>query len=112
MKTSWCLGCIGILFIATAMACSTVPPRDLIERNDHGGLATWYEQEALRLRGKAEEMRQMVQMYERGSYQPTPKESKDPLITHCQLFIQSYTKAAEEAEALAKLHHEQDKAIP
>ena len=32
------------------MACSTAPPRELIERNDHSGLATWYEQEAVRLR--------------------------------------------------------------
>lgn len=46
------------------------------------------------------------------SYQPAPKESKAELIAHCQLFIESYTKAAEEAEALAKLHREQDKAIP
>ena len=72
----------------------------------------WYEQEAVRLRGKVEEMRQMVELYAKPSYQPAPKESKSELIAHCQLFIDYYTKAAEEAEALAKLHREQDKSIP
>lgn len=113
MKT-WCyLGSLGILFATVVMACATtVPPRELIERNDHGGLATWYEQESLRLRAKAEEMRLMADEYDKPSYQVSPKESRAELITHCQLFIESYTKAAEQAEAMARLHREQDKAIP
>ncbi len=101
-----------LLCIVAVMACSTAPPRELIERNDHSGLATWYEQEALRLRGKAEDMRQMAELYAKPSYQPSPKESKTQLIAHCRLFIDSYTKSAEEAEALAKLHREQEPAIP
>jgi hypothetical protein len=113
MKTWRCLGSFVVLFIVAVMACSTtVPPRELIERNDHGSLAIWYDQEAVRLRGKVEEMRQMVELYAEPSYQPAPKESKTQLIAHCRLFINYYTKAAEEAEALAKLHREQDKAIP
>lgn len=94
------------------MACSTRPPRELIERNDHSGLATWYQQEALRLRGKAEEMRQMAELYAEPSYRPAPKESKSDLIFHCRSFIDYYTKASDEAEALAKLHREQKPAIP
>jgi class 3 adenylate cyclase len=78
----------------------------LVERNDLGGLADWYEQEAARLRGKAEEMRQMAELYAKPSYQPAPKESKRELIAHCRLFIDHYTNAAEEAEALARLHRE------
>lgn len=113
MKTSRRLGWFVVLFMVALMGCSTtVPPRELIERNDHGGLAIWYEQEVVRLRGKVEEMRQMVELYAKPSYQPSPKESKTQLIAHCRLFIDYYTKAAEEAEALAKLHREQDKAIP
>jgi len=54
----------------------------------------------------------MAELYVKPSDQPTPKESKTQLIAHCRLFIDYYTKAAEEAEALAKLHREQDKAIP
>lgn len=103
---------IVLLFITLVTACSTAPPRGLFERNDHSGLATWYEQEAAHLRGKAEDMRQMVELYAKPSYQPSPKESKTQLIAHCRLFIDYYTKSADEAEALAKLHREQQFAIP
>jgi hypothetical protein len=37
------------------------PPRELIERNDHSGLASWHEQESVRLKGKSEEMRQTAE---------------------------------------------------
>lgn len=94
------------------VACSTGPPRELIERNDHNGLSSWYEQEALRLRGKAEDMRQMAELYTKPSYQPVPKEARRDLIAHCRSFMDYYTKAAEEAEALAKLHREQQPAMP
>lgn len=104
---------IGILFMAVIVACAaTGPPQELVARHDHGRLAAWYEQEAARLLGKAEEMRRMAQEYAKPSYQPSPKESKAQLMAHCQLFTEYYTKAAEEAKALAKLHREQDKAIP
>ena len=112
MKISRQLSWFILLFVVAVMACSTGPPRELVERNDHSGLATWYEQEALRLRGKAEEMRQMAELYTKPSYQPAPKESKRDLIAHCRSFMDYYTKAAEEAEALAKLHREQKPAIP
>ncbi len=100
------------LFIMMLMACSTSPPHELIEHKDHSGLATWYEQEALRLRGKAEEMRQMGDRYAAYDYPLSPKESKGELLRHCRDFMQYYTKAAEEAEALAKLHREQEPTIP
>ncbi len=112
MKISRSLIWIVLLSIVVVTACSTTPPRELIERNDHSGLVTWYEKEAQRLRGKAEEMRQMAELYAKPSYQPSPKESKTQLIAHCRLFIDYYTKSAEEAEALAKLHREQEPAIP
>jgi len=100
------------LFAMAAAACSTTaPPRELLECHDHGGLATWYEQEAVRLRGKVEEMRQMVERYAAVSYPLSPKESKTELINHCRSFMAYYFKAAEEAEALAKLHREQAKGI-
>lgn len=112
MKISRSLTWFVLLFNLMAMACSTAPPREMIERNDHRGLATWYEQEAVRLRGKAEEMRQMGERYSVLSYPLSPKESRADLIAHCRSFRDYYTKAAEEAEALAKLHRGQEPAVP
>jgi hypothetical protein len=74
------LGWIGLMILASVTACASVPPRELIERNDHAGLAAWYEQEAVRLRGKAEEMKHMVAEYAKPSYQPSPKTTKSELI--------------------------------
>ena len=112
MKISRQLSWFVLLFVVAVMACSTGPPRELIERNDHSGLAAWYEQEAVRLRGKAEEMRQMGDRYALHAYPLSPKESKGELLRHCRDFMHAYTKSAEEAEALAKLHREQESAIP
>ncbi len=112
MKISWPLTWFVLLFIVVVMACSTAPPRELIERNDHSGLATWYEQEAVRLRGKAEEMRQMGDRYASYPYPTSPKQFRGEVVRHCRDFMQHYTRAAEEAEALAKLHRDQEAAIP
>ena len=49
MKLSRPLLWFILLFVVAVMACSTAPPHELIERNDHSGLAAWYEQEAVRL---------------------------------------------------------------
>lgn len=103
---------MAALLAVMVISCASVPPRELVERNDHGGLAAWYTQEAARLRGKAEEMRRMAEEYAKPSYRLSAKENRADLVTHCQLFIESYTKAAEEAEALARLHREQIKATP
>jgi len=113
MKILRCLRWVGTMFVVAVIACATtVPPRDLIERNDHRGLATWYEQEAVRLRSKADEMRRMAEEYASPSFQPAPKETRAELITHCELFVTYYTRADDEADALAKLHRQEDKALP
>lgn len=85
------------------------PPQDLILRDDHAGLARWYEYEATKLREKAAEMQRMMEEYAKLTYTPSPKHTKDELITHCQLFIKLYAETAREAEALAKLHRDLDK---
>ncbi|TKS59306.1 MAG: hypothetical protein EWM72_02318 [Nitrospira sp.] len=66
------LGCIGVMLAFVLVGCASGTPRELVECNDHAGLAAWYQQEALRLRAKA----------------------------------------AEEAEALDKMHRERSEAIP
>ncbi|OQW36168.1 MAG: hypothetical protein A4E19_00480 [Nitrospira sp. SG-bin1] len=112
MKISQQLSWLLLLLVIAVMACSTGSPRELIERNDHSRLASWYEQEAVRLRGKAEEMRQMGDRYAAFAYPLSKKESKGELLRHCHDFMHYYQKAAEEAEALARLHREQEPAIP
>ncbi|MBX3325442.1 MAG: hypothetical protein U0223_10600 [Nitrospira sp.] len=113
MKISRHLAWIVLLFSVVVTACSTAPPRELIDRNDHSGLAAWYEQESLRLKGKAEEMRQMAERYAVfSSPHLTPKETRADLIAHCRDFMHYYMKAAEEAETLAELHREQEPVIP
>ncbi len=101
-------GIVAALAMLGIMACAVIasPPQELLAKNDHAALAVWYAKEAAGLRWKSEEMRQMAEMYAKPSYQPAPKESKAQLIAHCQLFIEYYTKAAEEAERMAQAHRD------
>ena len=101
-----------IPLLVLASGCVSGPPTELIIRDDHLGLAEWYQQEAFRLRSKADEMRSMRQQYDNPLFQPSPKETRDELIAHCDLFIKYYTQAAGEADALATIHRQEDKAIP
>jgi len=105
IQSNWKL-LVGATLIALTVGCVSVPPRELAQRNDHAGLTAWYQEEARALRGQAEEMRQMAQYYEKY----TPKQGQQStLVQHCQNLEDKYTKAAEEAEALAKIHAEQGK---
>jgi len=76
----------------------------MVEQNDHAGLAAWYKQEASHLRTRAEDMRQMEKDYERRMTKPKQHSS---FVQHCRNLVKKYTKAAEDADALAKLHAEQ-----
>ncbi len=92
--------------VTILVGCASVPPKKLVQRNDHAGLTAWYQEEARELRGRAEEMRLMGKEYEKF----TPKQGQQSnLIQHCRNLEEKYTKAAEEAEALASLHAEQRK---
>lgn len=86
------------------------PPEDLVSKNDHAGLAGWYEKEAVHLRQHAKDELAMAEAYR-----------KDPSLTHgtavggmaghkidqaqhCETLAAMYMKAAEEADLLAKGH--------
>jgi hypothetical protein len=112
MSTSLFLSVLLIALLMTTPGCVSGPPTDLIIHDDHRGLADWYQHEAVRLRGTADEMRRMRKQYDNPLFQPSPKETKEELIAHCELFIKYYTQAAHEADALAKIHRKEDKAIP
>jgi len=95
---------LSLLLIASALSCATSPPQELVSRQDHAGLAHWYHAEAARLRARAEDMRVMGEAYANLQQRPSPKVTKEDLIRHCEDFVQLYTRAANEAEALAKFH--------
>jgi|SRR5262245_15480507 len=97
---------VPILIITSS--CSSGPPSDLIVRNDHRGLAEWYEQEAVRLRSKTDDCQQKIHQYEDPLFQPAPKETKQQLITECNSIIKHYVNAADEAEVLARYHRQKE----
>ncbi|TKS61206.1 MAG: hypothetical protein EWM72_00693 [Nitrospira sp.] len=111
MRTRWSGRWLSAALLATTISCASGPPQDLILQDDHAGLTRWYAREAASLRDKAEEMRRMAEEYAKPDYLTSPKQTKEELIAHCQLFIKLYTEGAREAEALAKLHHGLDKTI-
>ena len=95
--------CVALLFTIWA-GCASVPPKELIERNDHSTLASWYEKEAANLRQRADQMNAMAMDYQKRMTKPG---QKSELIRHCEALVDRYNKAAEEADALAQLHREQ-----
>ena len=96
----------GGVLVAILIGCAaaSVPPSQMVQQNDHAGLAAWYEQEAVALRARAEEMSQTAKSYE---HRMTKSVHRSELVQHCRNLSKRYTKAAEEAQALAKLHTEQ-----
>ncbi|HBP89372.1 MAG TPA: hypothetical protein DD706_16925 [Nitrospiraceae bacterium] len=105
IQSNWKL-LVGITLIALTVGCASVPPRELVQQNDHAGLTTWYQEEARELRMRAEEMRLMGKEYEKY----TPKQGQQSsLVQHCQNLVDKYTKAAKKLDALAKLHAEERK---
>ena len=93
----------GAVLVLIWVGCAAVsaPPNQMVAQNDHAGLSAWYEQEAASLRARAEEMRQMAKSYEQRMTKPG---QRSELVQHCRNLSERYTKAADEAQALANLH--------
>ena len=92
---------VCILAITLLAGCASRSPKTLVQHNDHAGLKVWYQVEAATLRGKAEEMRHMAAEYRT---QQTTLHAASKLVQHCENLVAQYTKAAEDADALAKIH--------
>ena len=92
--------------VAFATPASAADPMPAI--TDHAGMAVWYEKEAATNRQKVKTMEEM-----KAAYATNPGfvqgmagvGGKTDIPRHCDLLIQSYTKAAEGADQLAKVHH-------
>jgi hypothetical protein len=93
----------GLVGFATTVSATDRMPAI----TDHAGMATWYEKEAATNREKAKDMAVMQAEYGKN---PAFVQSmagvgaKTDIPRHCENLISSYTKAAEEADQLAKVH--------
>ncbi len=91
--------------VAFATPASAADPMPAI--TDHAGMATWYEKEAATNREKAKDMAAMKAEYAKS---PAFVQSmagvgaKTDIPRHCENLISSYTKVAEGADQLAKVH--------
>lgn len=90
--------------VACAMLAS--PPEDLIAKNDHAALASFYEKDAAHLRQHAKDMIMMAEAYEKrpGRKSRGVVSTKVEFVEHCQTIAAMYNKAAAEADALAEEH--------
>lgn len=99
-----------VLMMVGVVACAVMvgPPQDLVVKNDHAGLEAWYVKEAAHLRQRAKDMQVMAEEYRknpelrsRGEVSP-----KIDMEQHCQSLAAIYTKAADEADVMARAHRD------
>jgi hypothetical protein len=92
------------------VACAVMasPPQDLVAKNDHAGLKTWYVKEAAHLRQRAKDMLVMAEEYQKNPGLSTRGvvSNKIDMVQHCQTLAGIYTKAADEAEVIASAHRD------
>lgn len=105
-------GLVVALMMVGVVAC-TVPtadtdgaPQDLVAKNDHAGLETWYVKEAARLRKRTKDMMAMAEEYKKIPSKPGSAPAKIMLIEHCQTLAANYAKAADEADMMARAHQD------
>ena len=98
-------GLVAALMMVVVVACTVTdsPPEDLVAKNDHAGLETWYVKEAAHLRQRAKVMTMMAERYQNlhGSGKVGADAAKIVLIQHCQSLATNYARAADEAEVIA-----------
>jgi len=106
-------GFVAALMIAGLVACSenSSPPQalqDLVAKNDHKGLETWYMKEATHLRQRSKDMTVMAESYRKIQAAKTPSDvpARIILVQHCQTLSETYAKAADEAEVMARAHRD------
>ncbi len=106
-------GVVAALMMVGIVACSEnssspQAPQDLVAKNDHAGLETWYLKEAAHLRQRTKDMTAMVEQYQKtpGPSTPGAVSAKIVLVQHCQALESMYSKAADEADAMARAHRD------
>ncbi len=103
-------GVLWGLVLGGLVACAMVehPPVSQIVPDDHAAQAVWHEKEAARLRQQAKDELAMAEAYRNNPGFSTrgAVSNKIDMIQHCEALAGMYTKAAEEAELLAKGHRD------
>lgn len=103
-------GVVAALMMVGVVACSVTdsPPQDLVAKNDHAGLETWYVKEAAHLRQRTKDMTAMAEEYQKihGPSTAGAVSAKIVLVQHCQTLAATYTKAADEADMMARAHRD------
>ena len=105
-------GLVAALMMVGVVACTvpsdidSAPPQDLVAKNDHAGLETWYVKEAAHLRKRTKEMVAMEEEYQKIPSRPGSGPAKNMLSQHCRDLAANYAKASEEAETMARAHRE------
>jgi hypothetical protein len=98
---------VGVVACTISPADSdSVPPQDLVAKNDHAGLETWYMKEAAHLRKRTKDMMAMTEEYKKIPSRPGAVAAKIMLVEHCQTLAANYAKAADEAEMMARAHRD------
>jgi hypothetical protein len=103
-------GIVAAFMMMGIVACAMIssPPQDLVAKNDHVGLEAFYVNEAAHLRQRAKDMTAMAEAYQKN---PGPStrgvlSPKTDMVFHCQALGGMYTKAADEADVMARAHRE------
>ena len=106
-------GLVAALMMVGVVACAVNPdtdsvPQDLVAKNDHAGLETWYVKEAAHLRKRTKDMMAMAEEYQKIHEPSTPAavSAKIVLVQHCQTLAANYAKAADEADMMARAHRD------
>jgi len=106
-------GLVAALMMVGVVACTVNPdtdsaPQDLVAKNDHAGLETWYVKEAAHLRKRTKDMMAMAEEYQKiqGPSTPGAASAKLVLVQHCQTLAANYAKAADEADMMARAHRD------
>ena len=92
-------GCAGM----SDQQSTGMSPQQMISSHDHPRQANYYADQARELREKAKQWEFTAEFYEKHP-EPDAKADTAQHAAHCRAIAQSYSKAADEADALAKEH--------
>ena len=88
---------VAPLFPREAKAVHAGQLKEMMDKNDHAGLADYYKKQADEARHKAEDMKTMASEY-------LKKYPKGQYSKHCEKMADKYLAEAKDNDALAELH--------